>query len=59
MAIRHLKFSKFGILQWLLWTKGQMCCHHANLMKTGQTVAEIWQFIVFFSRWRLSAILDL
>jgi len=28
-------------------------------VKIGQTVAEIWQFIDFFSRWRPSAILDL
>ena len=36
-----------------------MCVTVPNLIKIGQTVAEIWRFNGFFSKWRPSAILDL
>jgi len=36
-----------------------MCVSVQNFVEIGGSVAEIWQFVVFFSRWRPSAILDL
>jgi len=34
-----------------------MCIIVPNFIKIGQTVAEIWQFNGFFSKWRPTAIL--
>jgi len=45
-AAAILDFQKFKIL-----TEGRLC------IKIGQTVADIWPFNGFFSKWRLSAIL--
>ena len=39
--------------------RGLLCVNVPNFIKTGQTVAEIWRFNGFFSKWRPSAILDL
>jgi len=38
---------------------GPICASMPNFIKIGQTVAEIWRFNGFFSKWRPSAILDL
>jgi len=39
--------------------RGPICITKPNFIKIGQTVAEIWRFNGFFSKWRPSAILDL
>jgi len=36
-----------------------MCVTVPNFITIGHTVAKIWQFNDFFSKWRPSAILDL
>ena len=38
---------------------GPICVIVPNFTKIGQTVAEIWRFNGFFSKWRPSAIVDL
>jgi len=38
---------------------GPICASVPNFIKIDQTVAEIWRFNGFFSKWRPSAILDL
>ena len=37
--------------------KGQLCVNVLNFIKIGQSVADIWRFNGFFSKWRPSAIL--
>ena len=39
--------------------RGPICVTVPNLIKIGQTFAEIWRFNGFFSKWRSPAILDL
>ena len=54
---RHLGFQKFEILM-AEQLKGAICVIRPNIIKIGQTVAEIWRFNDFF-KWWPSAILDL
>jgi len=54
---RHLGFQKFEILM-TEQLKGAICVIRPNIIKIGQTVAEIWRFNGFF-KWWPSAILDL
>jgi len=51
-------FQKFEILT-AYNGKRPICVAVPNLIEIGQTVAEIWRFNGFFSKWRPSAILDL
>ena len=42
-----------------IWCVGRRCINLQNFVKVCQTVKEmIWQFFVFFSRWRPSVIMD-
>jgi len=56
-AAAVLDFQKLGILT-ADPLYGVICVTVPNLIKIGQTIAEIWRFNVFFSKWRPSAILD-
>jgi len=56
-AAAILEFQKCKILT-VFPCRGPICVNLPNFIKIGQTVAEIWRFNCF-SKWRLSAILDL
>ena len=53
---RFLKDSKF---QRSIPCRGPICVTVPNFIKIRQTVAQVWRFNGFFSKWRPSAILDL
>ena len=48
---------KKGCKTVVVWCGGM--CPHTKFVAIGQTLAEIWQFFYFFSKWQLSAILGL
>jgi len=53
---RFLKDSKF---QRSIPCRGPICVTVPNFIKIRQTVAEVWRFNGFFSKWRPSAFLEL
>jgi len=57
-AAAILDFQKLDILT-VDPLLGSSMRHQPNFIKIGETVADIWRFNVFFSKWRPPAILDL
>jgi len=53
-----MDFYKFKFLTYRMVLKVSVLIMQ-NSVAIGETVAEIWQFFFFFSKWQLSPILDL